>query len=342
MEQFKITKPVRLIELFSGIGTQAMALKKLGVPFESWKTSDIDVNAVKSYKAIHCGDDNTDYSEGLSKEDLVNILHKMSVSSDGKNPMKIEQLQRKGEKWLRETYNNFKATKNLGSVMEIHAEDLDINEKDFIYILTYSFPCQDLSLAGKQAGMKKGDKTRSSLLWQVERILYELKDINQLPSVLVMENVTQVHGTKNIDDWNQWLNSLNDLGYQTYWQDLNAKNYGIAQNRNRCFAVSILNNNSPYIFPEPIELTKRLKDYLEPSVDEKYYINSEKADKLIASLYEDGKLDDIQTSIEVTGMCNHKWDVSGNPINVAHTLLSRDYKGWATYVSNGVVDQKIN
>lgn len=118
-----------------------MALKKLGVPFESWKTSDIDVNAVKSYKAIHCSNDNTDYSEGLSKEDLVNVLYKMSVSSDGKNPMKIEQLQRKGEKWLRETYNNFKATKNLGSVMEIHAEDLEIGGDDGSeYVLTYSFP----------------------------------------------------------------------------------------------------------------------------------------------------------------------------------------------------------
>lgn len=188
--------------------------------------------------------------------------------------------------------------------------------------------------------MKKGSQTRSGLLWEVERILYELKDINQLPFVLVMENVTQVHGTKNIDDWKQWLNSLNDLGYQTYWQDLNAKNYGIAQNRNRCFAISILNNKSPYIFPEPIELTKRLKDYLEPSVDEKYYINSEKADKLIASLYEDGKLDKPQTSIEMNGICNHKYEVNGKPIDVAHTLMARDWKGPSSYVFNGVVDEK--
>lgn len=120
-----------------------MALKKLGVPFEMWKTSDIDVNAVRSYKAIHCSDDNTDYSDGLTKTDLVDALFKMAVSSDGKSPMTLEQLQRKGEKWLRETYNNFKATHNLGSIMGIHAEDLRIGGgegDDYVSILTYSFP----------------------------------------------------------------------------------------------------------------------------------------------------------------------------------------------------------
>ena len=120
-----------------------MALKKLGVPFEMWKTSDIDINAVRSYKAIHCSDDNTDYSEKLSKDELVDILFKMAVSSDGKSPMKLEQLQRKGEKWLRETYNNFKATHNLGSIMGIHAEDLRIGGgegSEYVTIMTYSFP----------------------------------------------------------------------------------------------------------------------------------------------------------------------------------------------------------
>lgn len=127
--------------IFRCVGAQAMALKKLGVSFEMWKTSDIDINAVRSYKAIHCPDDNTDYSEKLSKTDLVDILFKMAVSSDGKSPMKLEQLQRKSEKWLRETYNNFKATHNLGSIMGIHAEDLRIGgDGGSEYVLTYSFP----------------------------------------------------------------------------------------------------------------------------------------------------------------------------------------------------------
>ena len=137
--------------------------------------------------------------------------------------------------------------------------------------------------------MEKGSGTASSLLWEIERILRECKELNCLPDVLLLENVTQVHGKKNIDNWNTWLGILEELGYKTYWQDLNSKNYGVAQNRQRCFAVSLL-SDLPYVFPEPIELKKRLKDYLEPVVDEKFYIENEKAQKLIVSLIERGVL----------------------------------------------------
>lgn len=104
-----------------------------------------------------------------------------------------------------------------------------------------------------------------------------------------MENVPQVHGKKNIDDFKKWLDFLEGLGYTNYWQDLNAKNYGVAQNRNRCFMFSFLGNYS-YEFPEPIQLKKKLKDYLEDDVDEKYYINNEKAEKLIKQLIDNGTL----------------------------------------------------
>lgn len=120
-----------------------MALKRLGVDFECWKTSDWDTNSVRSYKAIHCSEDNTDYSEKLDKEQLVQELLKLCISVDGKNPMKEQQIRRKGEKWLRETYNCFKASRNLGSVTGIHAEDLEIGGEDrneYETILTYSFP----------------------------------------------------------------------------------------------------------------------------------------------------------------------------------------------------------
>lgn len=167
-------------------------------------------------------------------------------------------------------------------ITKVHADDLAIEDtKHFTYLLTYSFPCTDLSVAGKQAGMSKGSGTRSGLLWEVERILTEIRDGNgELPQILFMENVPQVHGKKNIDDFKKWLEFLESLGYTNYWQDLNAKNYGVAQNRNRCFMFSFLGNYS-YIFPQPIPLKKKLKDYLEDNVDEKYYINNEKADKLI-------------------------------------------------------------
>lgn len=136
-------------------------------------------------------------------------------------------------------------------------------------------------MAGKQKGMSKNANTRSGLLWHVERLL---KECETKPQILIMENVSQVHGKKFLDDWNSWLEALDNLGYKTFWADLNAKDYGIAQNRLRTFAISILDNNSKYEFPEPVELKTCMKDYLEDEVDEKYYINNEKAKKLIQSL----------------------------------------------------------
>ena len=176
-------------------------------------------------------------------------------------------------------------------ITKVHAEDLNICDTEtFTYLLTYSFPCTDLSVAGKQAGMSKGSGTRSGLLWEVERILTEIRDSNgELPQILFMENVPQVHGKKNINDFEKWLGFLESLGYTNYWQDLNAKNYGVAQNRNRCFMFSFLGNYS-YDFPQPIPLKNKLKDYLEDNVDEKYYINNEKADKLIKQLIDNGTL----------------------------------------------------
>lgn len=118
-------------------------------------------------------------------------------------------------------------------------------------------------------------------------MLYECE---QLPQVLVMENVPQVHGKKFIDDFNKWIGSLENLGYTNYWQDLNAKDYGVAQNRNRTFMVSFLGNVS-FKFPKPSTLDKTMKDYLEDEVDEKYYINNEKAQALIEKLILSGELD---------------------------------------------------
>ena len=232
-QPYKITKPIRLIELFAGVGSQAMALKRLGANFDHYRVVEFEKYAIKSYNAIH----GTDFE-----------------------PMDI--------------------TKIIGS-------DLGISDTDkYCYIMTYSFPCQDLSVAGKQKGMTKGSGTRSGLLWEVERLLNE---VDNLPQVLLMENVPQVHGKKNMEDFQRWIDFLESKGYSNYWQDLNAKNYGVAQNRNRCFMVSILGDYS-FKFPEPIELKKVMKDYLEDEVDEKYYINNEKAQKLIQKLIDNGTL----------------------------------------------------
>ncbi len=286
MEEFKITKPIRLIELFAGVGSQAMALRDLGVDFEHHKISEWEYNSNSSYKAIHSLD-NTDYSFGMARKEVVDALMKLGISANGKKPMTYKEISRKSEIWQRKIYNEFKQCKNIGSITNFNGTDLEIVDTDkYCYIMTYSFPCQDLSVAGKQAGMTKGSGTRSGLLWEVERLLNEVEN---LPKVLLMENVPQVHGKKNMEDFQRWIQFLESKGYSNYWQDLNAKNYGVAQNRNRCFMVSILGNYK-YEFPKYIELTKRMKDYLEDEVDDKYYINNEKAHKLIDTLISNGTL----------------------------------------------------
>lgn len=167
-------------------------------------------------------------------------------------------------------------------ITKISANDLGVVEtENYCYIMTYSFPCTDLSLAGKGAGMQKGSGTRSGLLWEVERLLNEMYE---LPQVLLMENVPQVHGKKNIDSFNEWQQFLKSKGYKNFWKDLNAKNYGIPQNRNRCFMISILNYNGWFEFPQPQELKLRLKDMLERMVDEKYYIKNAKVNTLLKGL----------------------------------------------------------
>lgn len=266
--EYIIEKPIRTIELFSGIGAQVQALKNIGIEFEIWRTCDWETNAIASYKAIHFPDDNTDYSKDMTKEELVEYLYHKGISTDGKKPLSHNSIKGKNEEWLRTIYNNIIATKNLVDITSTHGSDLAI-DNTHTYIMTYSFPCQDLSLAGLRKGMEKGSGTRSSMLWEVKRLLQECEI---LPEILLMENVPQVVGKKNINAFKQWVKFLESLGYMSYGQKLNAKDYGIAQNRERYFMVSILGDYG-YSFPDPIPLTKKLKDYLEKNVDEKYYIS---------------------------------------------------------------------
>ena len=127
--------------------------------------------------------------------------------------------------------------------------------------------------------------TRSGLLWEVERILAECKE---LPQILLMENVPQVHSEDNLEDFNKWKFRLEELGYNNYFQDLIATDYGIPQTRNRTFMISLLGDYS-YTFPKAIPLKLKLKDMLEDNVDEKYYLS----DKLISTFMSDVKMGDI-------------------------------------------------
>ena len=278
LPQFHIDKPIRLIELFGGIGSQAMALRNIGADFEHYRLVEFDKHAVASYNAIH--------ETHFVPQDITKITGK-----------------------------------DLGVV----------DAGSFTYLLTYSFPCQDLSVAGKQLGMAKGEGTRSGLLWEVERLLNQVEN---LPQVLLMENVPQVHGKNNMTDFTNWVNFLNGKGYFSYSADLNAKDFGVAQNRERCFMVSIFGAYD-YDFPDGFKLDKTMKDYLEPKIDEKYYINTDRARKFIEKLLAQG----VNTERECISLSMF------NPerIDVANCILARD-RGIVNRQKegNGVLELKQN
>ena len=190
-------------------------------------------------------------------------------------------------------------TKQIKDVYDLETE----TDHSFMANGVIAHNCTDLSVAGKMQGMSKkdwenGNSTRSGLLWEVERILKECKK-EELPDVLLMENVPQVHCKQNKADFENWQNFLRSKGYYNFYQDLNAKNFGIPQNRERCFMVSILSDEFiDFEFPETIPLTTVMHDYLEEEVDEKYYINNEKAQKLIEQLIADGTLPTEQNRTE--------------------------------------------
>ena len=158
------------------------------------------------------------------------------------------------------------ATRNYG--------DISIIKKlDYADFWTYSFCCQDISVAGKQAGIIKG-VTRSGLLYEIERLLEVSKQYNELPKYLMLENVKNLVGKQFKQQFDEWVQKLEELGFNTYWKVLNAKNYGIPQNRERVFAISIRKDiDTGYEFPKPFDNGKRLKDILELVVDEKFYVS---------------------------------------------------------------------
>ena len=271
-EFYKIKKPIRLIELFAGIGAQAKALEILGVPFEHYKICEWAAPSIRAYNAIHIKD-TIDYSKDKTKQELIDYL-KGNISTNYNDPCNVE---RQSESWLRDIYNNCIATHNLMNIMKVKGKDLEIVDTEkYEYIMTYSFPCQDLSLAGTRKGMATSQAdggTRSGLLWEVERILDELEN---KPQILLMENVPEVIGKDNVKHFNKWLAKLESLGYSNYFQILNGKDYCIPQNRRRVFMISILGDYA-YDFPLKHKLKYRLKDFLEKQVDEKYYLS----DKMI-------------------------------------------------------------
>jgi len=233
---------LKVLELFSGTGSQTQALKNLGIDHISTQC-EIDKYAVDTYNQLH------------------------------------------GQ------------TQNLGDITKVNPDDLHQGQWDLI---TYSFPCQSISLAGKQEGLGKGTGTESSLLWECEKIIRKVK-----PKWLLMENVKNLLSEKFKPQFDLWLKLLREMGYSNYYQVLNSKDFGIPQNRERVFCVSILGKDNYFEFPQKQELKLRLKDMLEDSPNEKYYLKKEIQDKFIMN---DSNKEDI-VSCAMRGRYNENGNV---------------------------------
>lgn len=211
-------------ELFSGIGAQVSALERLGIPCEIKHTSDIDHNAVLAYASIHCGLTeeliNT-YTEYPTREEMARQLTEINLGYDfQKNkPYNWYRFVNSKSKELEKYWLANKLSRNLGDISKLE-------HLDYADFWTYSFPCTDISVAGKQEGIKQG-QTRSGLLYEVQRLLERANKMLTLPKYLMLENVKNLVGKKFKLQFDEWVAWLDELGYNTYWKVLNAKDYGI-------------------------------------------------------------------------------------------------------------------
>ena len=259
MTEYTTENPLRLIELFAGIGSQTQALTNIGIAHKVVAISEIDKYAIQSYEAMH----------GTAN--------------------------------------------NLGDIRKIE----ELPDAD---LWTYSFPCQDISVAGKGAGIKEG--TRSGLLFEVERLLRVASEKGTLPKYLLLENVKNLVIKKFKADFDKWLDFLAELGYTNYWKVLNAKDYGIPQNRERVFCISIRGEHKPFVFPEPKELTIRLRDMIDETVDERFYLKESTIRSILRSTF------------------NSRRDSIRPGDGLANTLLARDWRGPQCVQVGEVVGEK--
>lgn len=261
---------LKVVEAFSGIGAQAKALERIkernGYEYTILNTADWDINAIVAYDLIHHGAQDLEKYLHFSKKDLIERLEGYTLSPDGKEPFKEGGLKRCSKDILVRVLAAIERSKNLVSITNIAGNDLPVD----IDVMTYSFPCQNLSIAGVMHGVMTGIdrnvKNRSGMLWEVERILKERDGDNEegytlpLPKFLLMENVTTLRSERHSRDFGEWKSFLESKGYYNIEYKLEADRFGIPQTRSRLFMISVwLGKN-----PKEYLLRKRiLENYLE-------------------------------------------------------------------------------
>lgn len=347
-------------ELFSGIGAQASALQRLGIPCKIIHTSDIDKDAVLSYAVVHCGltDEmiNT-YTDYPTREQMTQELTQINLGYDFKEnkPYNWFKYLNRKTKYIERYWLACKLSNNIGDISKIQS-------LDYADFWTYSFPCQSISIAGRQEGIIQG-KTRSGLLYEVQRLLETAKDNNTLPKYLMLENVKNLVGKKFRPQFDEWIKWLDELGFNTYYQVLNAKDYGIPQNRERVFAISVRKDidNNKFEFPKPFDSGIRLVNVLDDVVEDKYYLSDKMVEGFIkhnahhnakgtgfiwqprdingvaSTLRANAALAATDNTIE-TCLISKQGRRYEHKIDEANTLLARDYKGFGNQPMNAVVE----
>ena len=239
---------LKLFEAFAGIGAQAKSLKNIGVDFESVGVAEVDGDAIKSYAAVHADTSNVAIP---SEEEMQSYMEHLNIPLDKKGNRRILK-----DAELEAVYRASVAIKNVGDISKV-------KEFPSMDLFTYSFPCQSISFAGYGHGLDRGSGTRSSLLWECERVIEQQK-----PKYLLMENVKALLSVKhkhNFDIWKEWLD---DMGYNSYVMVLNAKHFGIPQNRERVFMVSIRKDvDNGYEIPVGREIDVKISDFVDYSVE---------------------------------------------------------------------------
>lgn len=399
-----------MIEFFSGIGAQKRGIDNTNLyDLKVVATSDVDKEALVEYAAIHHGLTNEmieNYKEYPDRDTMIEELSSRNIGMDFDKGKMYDwnKLKKKKTKDLEKYWLAMKLQNNLGDISKIEQAP----EADCWF---YSSPCQCFSLAGKQDGIDAtcnacGEKynpmlldvdkryicpncgsddikgTRSGLLLEIERLLVKAIETNTAPKYLCLENVKNLVGKQFKPDFDAWVKRLEYLNYNTYWAVLNAKSCGIPQNRERVFAFSIRKDidTGKYTFPIPFDNGLRLKDVLEKNVDEKYYINTERASNLIQQLVDKGQLKGQRECCDSTIKDPNIREISNSiiarydagiqnvrsigtavaepntelqPILVKNqgteyvkdldesvTLKARDWKGWDNYGSTAVVESE--
>lgn len=322
----------RVFSTFSGIGMQERGVSECrNLEYQNVGTCEVDKDAMLSFAAIHNNLTMEKVTSFIQKnEHKLNddMYHKMAQEllnkKIGYDFIKDKQYDwhklanRKDKTLITKYWLAMKLNKNVGDISGVKK----IPPCD---LLTFSFPCQDISLAGLQKGIEKG-KTRSGLVYEVIRLLNQAKKDNQLPKYLIMENVKNLVGTKFIDKFKDLNKEFEDIGYNVYYQVINAKNCGVPQNRERVFGVYIRKDidMKNFSFPEPFDTGIRLKHVLEKEIDSKYYLSQKIQDRFILTdkTFSKNIIGTTKPSCRKIG----QRDIVYNTEKIMGTLVATDYK----------------